>query len=468
MLHTTSQEQRDANTAQIHRKRAAETDEQRNQQRQHDANVYRRYHVEEQEEQHLNRQQKNAITKCQRRAEETEDQCDNRNYQDAAAHRQQRSFYHRIGSLLPESDSEPHYLQMYIWDIQNELHYQANTIPNSNLNLSTIQALKDMLDEVNPYAINLRYISYLPTENFRNLFMLIHTNIPGLDQRTYNAPSSSEVAAIWVNNDVPPGVIQKRDIILHIHMNQLVCIFEFSRCYDPLAYPLLFPHSEQSWAPRQIPYRNIPFTNELVNIDKSSNKDDRNNDELERIPEGQHQIQAVLQSLNIFLQRHMKTINNYNLPELLSEMNTAELPKTILEKLSYQVTQEDLAKANTLNEAQRAVFDKVLDLINRENDLIRLRDEMIIHPWNNKNSIDSLINTVYLNLTENTSNTTFITERAILTPLNSDVDKINEKIMVNFDLVPEDNLNLYPVEYLNSLIPQGLPPHELILKIGAL
>jgi ATP-dependent DNA helicase PIF1 len=37
----------------------------------------------------------------------------------------------------------------------------------------------------------------------------------------------------------------------------------------------------------------------------------------------------------------------------------------------------------------------------------------------------------------------------------------------SFDSVPEDNLNLYPIEYLNSLTPQGLPPHELTLKIGA-
>ncbi|CAG8448559.1 14286_t:CDS:2 [Cetraspora pellucida] len=83
------------------------------------------------------------------------------------------------------------------------------------------------------------------------------------------------------------------------------------------------------------------------------------------IPEGQHQIQAVLQSLNIFLQRYMKTVNDYDLPKL-SQMNTAELPKTILKELSYHITQEDLDKANILNEAQHAVFNKVLDLINKD------------------------------------------------------------------------------------------------------
>jgi hypothetical protein len=112
-----------------------------------------------------------------------------------------------------------------------------------------------------------------------------------------------------------------------------------------------------------------------------------------------------------------------------------------------------------------------------ENNLIRLPDEMIVHPENGKDPIDSLIDTVYPNLTKNAANITFVTERAILTPLNTDVDEINERVITkypgkqykyySFDSVPEDNLNLYPLEYLNSLAPQGLPPHELTLKVGA-
>jgi hypothetical protein len=62
--------------------------------------------------------------------------------------------------------------------------------------------------------------------------MLIHANIPGLDQRTHNAPTASQVAAIWIDGDVPSDVIQKRDIILHTQKCQLVR----SGCYDPLTY----------------------------------------------------------------------------------------------------------------------------------------------------------------------------------------------------------------------------------------
>src|SRR5205807_958128 len=123
-----------------------------------------------------------------------------------------------------------------------------------------VQDLRVMLNEVNPYVNNFRYISDLPEENIKNLSILIRANIPGIDQRTHNAPTASQVAAIWIDGDVPSDVVQKRDIILRTQMNQLVRISEFSGCYDPLAYPLLFPCGEQGWSPLQIPYKNISET----------------------------------------------------------------------------------------------------------------------------------------------------------------------------------------------------------------
>nr|CAG8545156.1 1468_t:CDS:1 [Entrophospora candida] len=102
---------------------------------------------------------------------------------------------------------------------------------------------------------------------------------------------------------------------------------------------------------------------------------------------------------------------------------------------------------------------------------------MIVHPQNGKDPIDLLIDTVYPNLIENSMNITFIMERAKLTPLNNDVDEINGRIMAkypgeqytyySFDSTPEDKTNLYPIEYLNSITSQGLPPHELTLKVNA-
>jgi len=195
--------------------------------------------------------------------------------------RVQGSFYHRIGQLLPEPGSQPHYLQMYVWDTQHELHHRANVVPNSNLNSTILQSLKDMLDETNPYVTNFRYISNLPAENIGNLSMVIRADIPGLDQRTHNAPTASQVAAIWINDDIPQNVVQKRDIVLYTQMDQLIHISELNGCYDPLAYPLLFPHGEQGWAPNQIPYRDIPAVPEMMDIDENPNDENKHNMEHE-------------------------------------------------------------------------------------------------------------------------------------------------------------------------------------------
>ncbi|CAG8595914.1 7096_t:CDS:1, partial [Acaulospora colombiana] len=54
--------------------------------------------------------------------------------------------------------------------------------------------------------------------------------------------------------------------------------------------------------------------------------------------------------LNIFLQRYMKTMADYDLSELFLEINIGKLLRIFLEKSFYHITLEDLAKANTLNE----------------------------------------------------------------------------------------------------------------------
>jgi hypothetical protein len=72
-------------------------------------------------------------------------------------------------------------------------------------------------------------------------------------------------------------------------------------------------------------------------------------------------------------------------------------------------------------------------------------------------------------------------QRGILCPRNEDVDEINDEVLgilvgdsrIYFscdtieDESPEDSTN-FPLEFLNSVTPSGLPPHMLKLKIGAI
>ena len=71
-------------------------------------------------------------------------------------------------------------------------------------------------------------------------------------------------------------------------------------------------------------------------------------------------------------------------------------------------------------------------------------------------------------------------QRAILTPLNANVDEMNERILKSLRLpaaaireyrsldtvVETDHADLYPPEFLNSLQVSGLPPHMVKLAVG--
>ena len=86
---------------------------------------------------------------------------------------------------------------------------------------------------------------------------------------------------------------------------------------------------------------------------------------------------------------------------------------------------------------------------------------------------------VFLDLTNNINLPGWLEGRAILTPTNKEVDMINNMVQ---DWLPGDGLALtsadavenaedafrFNMEYLNTLQPNGFPPHILNLKPGML
>ncbi|KAB2040088.1 hypothetical protein ERO13_D02G050050v2 [Gossypium hirsutum] len=68
-----------------------------------------------------------------------------------------------------------------------------------------------------------------------------------------------------------------------------------------------------------------------------------------------------------------------------------------------------------------------------------------------------------------------MTNRVIFATINNYVDKINEKminifpgdskIFSSFDQAMDDTNDNYLEKFLNTLLPNDLPPHKLILKI---
>ena len=89
-----------------------------------------------------------------------------------------------------------------------------------------------------------------------------------------------------------------------------------------------------------------------------------------------------------------------------------------------------------------------------------------------------LLQKVYPNLAQHFRDHDWLCERAILAPKNDTVDLINSKILQplpgplksykSIDTVADqDDAVHYPTEFLNSLQPPGMPPHNLMLKEGA-
>ena len=88
-----------------------------------------------------------------------------------------------------------------------------------------------------------------------------------------------------------------------------------------------------------------------------------------------------------------------------------------------------------------------------------------------------LANKVYPNITKNHLKTRWMDGRAILAPTNKKVDAINNLISETFPGIPtvltssdevinQDDIQRYNVEYLNTLTPSGIPNHRLFLKQG--
>jgi len=148
----------------------------------------------------------------------------------------------------------------------------------------------------------------------------------------------------------------------------------------------------------------------------------------------------------------------------------------------------------TVNAQQQQAWADYLQRIGEGTEQVfpKVGEEAILIPEDmccQGDTIDSLVDEIYGDLgrfIDLQSRNEHIIQRAILTPLNEDVDSVNTAIMNWFDLSTPDNppaqrrtyqstdsvvqgeqRGVYPTEFLNSLsIMSGVPPHTLTLQEG--
>ncbi|XP_021757488.1 uncharacterized protein LOC110722526 [Chenopodium quinoa] len=112
-----------------------------------------------------------------------------------------------------------------------------------------------------------------------------------------------------------------------------------------------------------------------------------------------------------------------------------------------------------------------------ENSYVQLPEHIIKYCAPDENPVSTLAATIFPEINVPGVDSSIFNERAIITPMNEDVDAINEHMIgmfpgvpttyVSFDSVLDDNCTIYPTEFLNSLCPGEMSPHKLELKIGS-
>ncbi|RCV06619.1 hypothetical protein SETIT_1G177200v2 [Setaria italica] len=126
--------------------------------------------------------------------------------------------HHRIGSLLPQPNNIPKFVELYIFDTQNEINNRLQAIThedsnNTDLDIGIIKELKEMLDTYDPVQ--------------------------------YEMPTANELALLIVGDYSTENC--KRDIIVSSKRHGLQQISIYHPAYMALQYPLLFPYGERGY-----------------------------------------------------------------------------------------------------------------------------------------------------------------------------------------------------------------------------
>ncbi|XP_044431343.1 uncharacterized protein [Triticum aestivum] len=158
--------------------------------------------------------------------------------------------YHALDELVP-ADNGPRHLQLYIYDTDHNLGHRTNRSPDLDIDL--IRKILGILEQ-NPYAQAFKSLGSVP--NLDEYKISLNTDIK-LDQRRYNAPTTSQVAEIWVEGSDPQNYFD-RSVVVHAKKgDRPLYIRAYYGCYDPLSYPLFLPCGETGWN-RWMPYVQAP------------------------------------------------------------------------------------------------------------------------------------------------------------------------------------------------------------------
>lgn len=153
----------------------------------------------------------------------------------------QGQIYHRIGSLLPMPDQQAKFIQIYFMG-DSSIQIDARTRLFKEVKRPIIQLFQGLLDQENDLIKSFRTtLDRLPSDESR-IVIRADRRPQGTHERTYNAPTTEEVAVVLVDDE-----LSRRDIILQRRDSRLQRIDESHPFYDAFQYPLIFWKGQASW-----------------------------------------------------------------------------------------------------------------------------------------------------------------------------------------------------------------------------
>ncbi|PWZ37109.1 hypothetical protein Zm00014a_013946 [Zea mays] len=185
----------------------------------------------------------------------------------------QGMMYHNIKSFGKEGGSEHKHLELYFYDDDPSLEHRYRKCREEQL-----QKDKEVIKQIvgilhgNPYSEHLRSMGHV--ENLDDYHIALNLD-QTLNQKTYNTPLTSEVAAVWIKGSERRGQFSK-SVMLHGKDRSSHVICSYHGCYDALSYPLFFPKGELGW------HANIPkvgVSMDEVDAYRATHRANNSNDE---------------------------------------------------------------------------------------------------------------------------------------------------------------------------------------------
>ncbi|XP_050058802.1 uncharacterized protein LOC126550758 [Aphis gossypii] len=153
----------------------------------------------------------------------------------------QGQIYHRAGSLLPVSDSDNKFLQIYFMG-NSPQEIDLRCAHNNLVKRSIVEQLQTLFHQHNQLIILFKTaLDLMPSDNHKIVIRADKTPA-GQHTRRFNAPTIDEVAIVVVGEN-----LESRDIVLRRRNDQLQRIKETHRSYDALQYPIIFWQGEDGY-----------------------------------------------------------------------------------------------------------------------------------------------------------------------------------------------------------------------------